>query len=588
MTYSHEGPIPSFIDSFSSSLRSGSQASKRLSQNSYCWDRSSFDLDNDETEKFPISSSSSALPPQDGGKSAWMVLIAGFIIQAMLFGVPRVFGCFQEYYLNSQEYKNDTRVVMLGTLAIGIPDLGAPIMTWFVGRYPRYRVWMMWPGWLLCMGGLIAASYAPTIPILIATQGLMYGLGGLIVFYPMLSLISEWWDIKLGLAYGILDCSWGLTGAPLPFILTWLLEQYGPPRTLRVLAVGCGILTLPALIMVHGRIPNSYLSSKPIKQSYTFIKNPLFHVYMLATLFQGLGYFTPGLYLPTYVSDLGFTIFTPAGTDEAAIQKAVRSTSDVLLTLLAILSIPSALLMGYLSDKQKYISLPLVAIISAFATTLAVALIWGYVRNLYALIPFTIIFSLFGAGWEVLWGRMSLAVIPVKHKDCSDTASVVESNNEAHIAMPMQVYAWLNFARGISELIAGGAGGKFLLVKPQIDKFAFGANKYMPLITWTTSGLGLALAILLCWWVFPARITRKYDAATAIEEEETLIIEASGELSAVMRSRANTSGMEYGGGALQFTGSVSPKTAMSPMRIISPKPMDTELEKSGFEIDGDR
>ena len=584
MAHNRGVPIPVFTDPFSSNLRRESQASKRLSQNSYCWDRSSFDLDNDETEKSPITNSMSALPPQDGGKRAWTVLIAGFIIQAMLFGVPRVFGCFQEYYLNSQEYKNDTRVVMLGTLAISIPDLGAPIMTWFVARYPRQRVWMMWPGWLLCIGGLVAASYAPNVPTLVVTQGLMYGLGGLIVFYPMLSMISEWWDTKLGLAYGILDCSWGFTGAPLPFLLTWLLEQYGSRRTLRILAIGCVILTLPALLMVRGRIPRSHLPSKPVKQSYTFVKNPLFHIYMLATLFQGLGYSAPGLYLPTYVSDLGFTIFDPAGAGEADIQKAVRSTADVLLALLAVLSIPSALLMGHLSDRQNFISIPFLAIISALATTLAVALLWGYMRNLYALIPFTILFSLFGAGWEVLWGRMSLAIAPAKHEDCSDNVYENESDNKSHTAVPMQVYAWLNFARGISELIAGGAGGRLLLARPQIDVLAFGANKYMPLIVWTTTGLGLAMLVLLCWWVLPARIVRKYDAGMAIEEE-ILIMKSSGELSTVTRSRATTSATEYGARTSSFTGSMSSTVAASPMRIISPVSMDSELEKSGFELD---
>ena len=582
MSHISQGPIPVFIDPFqNSSYRGKSQASKRLSQNSYCWDRSSFDLDNDETEKVPRPTSSSSLPAQDGGRKAWTVLIAGFVIQAMLFGVPRAFGCFQEYYLNSLEYKDDTRAVMIGTLAISLPDLGAPFMSWFVARYPRYRIWMMWPGWLLCIGGLVAASYAPDMPVLVVTQGLMYGLGGLIVFYPMLSLISEWWNVKLGLAYGVLDCSWGFTGAPLPFLLTWLLGLYGSQWTLRILAIGCGVLTLPAMILVTGRVPRLDLPSKPVRQSYSFFRNPLFHVYIWATFFQGLGYFTPGLFLPTYVVDLNFVLFNSPETGAAALTKAVRSSSDVLLALLAIASIPSALLMGWLSDKHNLISLPFLAIISAVATTLSVTLLWGYLRNLYALIPFAILFSLFGAGWEVLWGRMSLAVIPPKNKedDFSDTASVIQGNNETHAAGPMQVYALLNFARGISELVAGAVGGKFLLIRSTIDNTMFGAGKYMPLIVWTASGLGAATFVLLCWWILPKRVTRKFDAVTAAAaaalEEEVLIIEASGKVTTVMRSRANTAGIEHGVRARRFTSPVSP------MRVVSPIAM--EMEKSGFE-----
>lgn len=60
-------------------------------------------------------------------------------------------------------------------MASGVPYLGAPFMAAFVRRYQRFRVPMVWLGWPLCIGGLVAGSFANTVASLIVTQGIMYG-----------------------------------------------------------------------------------------------------------------------------------------------------------------------------------------------------------------------------------------------------------------------------------------------------------------------------------------------------------------------------------------------------------------------------
>jgi len=44
-----------------------------------------------------------------------------------------------------------------------------------VKRYPKYQMHMIWLGWPLCIIGLVAGSFATTLPALIVTQGMMYG-----------------------------------------------------------------------------------------------------------------------------------------------------------------------------------------------------------------------------------------------------------------------------------------------------------------------------------------------------------------------------------------------------------------------------
>lgn len=130
-------------------------------------------------------------------------------------GYPQAFGVLQDYYLSNGQFKGDRRVVFVGTLSMSIPEIGAPLLSYIVEKFPRYRRVMIVVGWLICVGSLVASSFAKTMPILIITQGLLYGLGELILFYPLLSLVNEWWFERMGLAYGVLDCSTGFSGKTL-------------------------------------------------------------------------------------------------------------------------------------------------------------------------------------------------------------------------------------------------------------------------------------------------------------------------------------------------------------------------------------
>ncbi len=51
---------------------------------------------------------------------------------------------------------------------------------------------------------LVSASFATHAWHVILTQGAMYGLGFLLLYYPLLSLLNEWFVDNRGLAYGLL------------------------------------------------------------------------------------------------------------------------------------------------------------------------------------------------------------------------------------------------------------------------------------------------------------------------------------------------------------------------------------------------
>ena len=58
--------------------------------------------------------------------------------------------------------------------------------------------------------------------------------------------------------------------------------------------------------LVKPRFPVSQALTTP-RRDVSFLKNPLFWIFSASNIFQCLGYFIPGIYLPSYASDLGLT-----------------------------------------------------------------------------------------------------------------------------------------------------------------------------------------------------------------------------------------------------------------------------------------
>ncbi|EON66847.1 hypothetical protein W97_06249 [Coniosporium apollinis CBS 100218] len=102
-----------------------------------------------------------------------------------------------------------------------IPFLGAPLITPVISRYYAYQQEMIWAGWITCSLGLIAASFAKGVWHLVLTQGVAYGIGFLVLYYPLLNMLNDWFIKRRGLAHRILFASSSpivLVGPTLPLL----------------------------------------------------------------------------------------------------------------------------------------------------------------------------------------------------------------------------------------------------------------------------------------------------------------------------------------------------------------------------------
>jgi len=86
----------------------------------------------------------------------------------------------------------------------GLAFLGSPLTAFLTIRYQKYQTYMIWIGWLTCILALVGSSFATKLWHLIITQGILYGVGIMTLYYPMLSMLNEWFIVRRGFAYGVM------------------------------------------------------------------------------------------------------------------------------------------------------------------------------------------------------------------------------------------------------------------------------------------------------------------------------------------------------------------------------------------------
>lgn len=126
----------------------------------------------------------SALPPVDGGKDAWLFLAACFAIEALVWGFPFTFGIFQSYYSTHAPFAGEPNIAVICTCAMGIMYLAAPLIFGSMRMFGRWIRWMPLIGLGIMCVALAASSFSHNVAQLIATQGVMYAIGGGLAYSP--------------------------------------------------------------------------------------------------------------------------------------------------------------------------------------------------------------------------------------------------------------------------------------------------------------------------------------------------------------------------------------------------------------------
>jgi hypothetical protein len=106
--------------------------SSEFELNHYAQQPSTPEIEPHRNESIDEANASSALPPTDGGKDAWLFLFASFMLEALIWGRPTLrcalsrltqlgfaasYGIFQEYYA-THDFAGSSNIAVVGACAM--------------------------------------------------------------------------------------------------------------------------------------------------------------------------------------------------------------------------------------------------------------------------------------------------------------------------------------------------------------------------------------------------------------------------------------------------------------------------------------
>ncbi|KAJ7495833.1 major facilitator superfamily domain-containing protein [Mycena galericulata] len=431
----------------------------------------------------------SALPPIDGGFGAWSFLAAAFFVEGIVWGFPNAYGVFLDAYLQDPRYnsqKSATSLLpLIGTLSSGIIYCSGPVVNPIAARYPHLRRKSMWLGAVVCSGTLFGASYATEASVfqLILLQGVLYAVGGSLLYLPCISYMSEWFVVRRGMANGILFAGTAAGGLLLPLALPPLISTYGSSKTLRILAISIAILLLPLMPFVKGRLPQTRVrvhgpTPRGALGPQDWIKKRSFWIFLAANTLQGFAYFVPIVYLPTFANELRIS----------------SSNSAVTLAMLNAASLVGRLSMGYLSDKVNPWILALSTLFTASVTTF---ILWGVLSHSFAgLLAFGTAYGIVAGGWSSLWTGF---VRPLAKDDP---------------AMSTTLYGYLLLSRGIGNIVSTPISAKLYAQAHNVTGgestgFDVGDGRFEKMIIYVGTCFAGAAGVAALGWAMDVRKRRQ-------------------------------------------------------------------------------
>ncbi|EKM49545.1 uncharacterized protein PHACADRAFT_188642 [Phanerochaete carnosa HHB-10118-sp] len=359
----------------------------------------------------------SSLAPIDRGFGAWSFLLGAFLIEGVVWGFPNAYGVFLVKYLEDPAWTSQKHarslLPLIGPLASGMmygTETAASIAFPAAARFPRYRRKALWLGVVLVFTSLFGASYARTIPTLLALQGIIYSVGGVLLWAPEIYYMSDWFVERRGLALGVIDAGTACGGLVLPLVLPPLIDKYGYAKVMRFYSIVCaGILTL-VVPFVRGRLPEARIVHGPInpravaQHRFFWLKDRTFWVINLANTLQGLAYFRPSALAAEYALRSSIYSHSALTFNDLAYASSLRLSSrdsSLSLALLNAASLVGRLSNGLLSDT---INPWLIASVTLMLASLSVFVLWGVLSyTLTGVLVYGIAYGCLAGGWTSLW-----------------------------------------------------------------------------------------------------------------------------------------------------------------------------------------
>ncbi|KAI8805032.1 major facilitator superfamily domain-containing protein [Cladochytrium replicatum] len=316
-------------------------------------------------------------PPPDGGYG-WVVVFASFVIYFVTLGIQYSWGIYQSHLLATATFPSasQTLLSLVGTLSSGTLFLLGLISGRLAERF-EFRI-MISIGSILLVISLVLASFATEVWHLLLTQGLLFGVGSSLVYYPALSLPSQWFLKRRSVATGIAVSGSGIGGFVFSNVVARLVLAVGFRWTLRITALIVLVCMGVVVAIVRARIP-----PKPhATTNWGMFKDPRFAMFFFMCFLATFGYLIPFVYLPSFGAQvIGLTL----------------EQGSVILSITNFGAAAGRIVLGMGADQ--YIGKINMLTICMFLSAVCTLLWWPFTNSFGSLLAFGFVNTFFSGGF---------------------------------------------------------------------------------------------------------------------------------------------------------------------------------------------
>ncbi|XP_021937048.1 monocarboxylate transporter 10 isoform X2 [Zootermopsis nevadensis] len=260
----------------------------------------------------------STVPP-DGGTRAWLVMIASFLCNGILFGVINTYSVI---YVDLQKKLEDkgiteasSKASLVGSLAIGSTFFFSPLAGIITDRIGIR--WTTFVGGAMASGGMLLSSFSNSVEFLYLTYGVLFGVGASLAYTPSLVILGHYFKRYLGVVNGFVTAGSSVFTIVMPYALAFLLKTVGLEATM--LFMSALIAVIMACALLFKPLPGANIPPSPSRTSrlykhgvWSCVRNVInvdiwkkkkYVIWALAVPSALFGYFVPYVHMLKLVED---------------------------------------------------------------------------------------------------------------------------------------------------------------------------------------------------------------------------------------------------------------------------------------------
>ncbi|KAF9465811.1 MFS general substrate transporter [Collybia nuda] len=312
----------------------------------------------------------------EGGFKAYLTVFGAFIALFCTFGQMNSFGTYQTWYSDHQLHNlPPSTISWIGSLQLWVFFFsGGPIGHLFDLFGP---ISLMITGTIVYIFAIMMTSISTQYYQYVLSQGLLFGLGVGLLFYPSLASISTYFSKYRATALGVAAAGSSIGGVIYPIMLQQLFEAVGFGWGVRIAGLVSAVCCVTATLTVTSL--SSAKKSGPCANIKTFSD---FRYILLAagSSFVALGLFIPFFYIVEYAQHISLS----------------PQMSFYVLAVMNAGGVFGRIAPAYLSDTVGRFNL---LTPSAFFSGLSCLVFWMFAKSLVSLMLFAAAYGFFSGAF---------------------------------------------------------------------------------------------------------------------------------------------------------------------------------------------